>query len=321
MDIAPFVDPQTQVPLQWIDSELCLPDGKVVAFIKDGIPRFVPLEDTYAESFGYQWKKWDDARSDVRNPGHSLKETLWKRTHFQEYDMTGKTLLECGMGGGDDTEVLLQLPFAQVHSFDLSTAVERAARYQTDSRLTISQASIFDIPYADASFDVVYCHRVLQHTPDPERALRSICAKVKPGGILFAHAYKRSFLYMAEWRYKYRWFTKRLSWQRVQSYVDNWGPRMHRLTHWLYRNKLGQAIAYNFVPWYYVSPKSNSGLSEAQIIEMEQHVTFDAMTPWHDHPMSSKTFLGIIEAEGFDIEHLFDPKVSPIYCTARRRAF
>lgn len=144
----------------------------------------------------------------------------------------------------------------------------------------------------------MYCHRVLQHTPDPGRALRSICRKVEPGGLLFAHAYEKSFPYMAEWRCRYRWFTKRLSWQRVRDDVDNWGPLLHRLTHWLYRSSIGRAIACDFVPWYYVSPKSNSGLSEAQLVEMEQHVTFDAMPPWHDHPMSSRTFLKVIEEEG-----------------------
>jgi hypothetical protein len=44
------------------------------------------------------------------------------------------------MGGGDDTEALLTLPFKEVHSFDISNSVERAKKYLEDKRLTISQA-------------------------------------------------------------------------------------------------------------------------------------------------------------------------------------
>jgi hypothetical protein len=52
---------------------------------------------------------------------------------------------------------------------------------------------------------------------------------------------------------------------------------------------------------------------------MEQHVTFDALTPWHDHPMRSRIFRDIIKSEGFNIRFIHDPKTSPIYCTAIRR--
>ena len=236
----PFVDPATQTPLLRVDDQLQHPDtGQCVAQIVDGVPRFVTVEDNYAESFGYQWKRWASARSDERNPGHNLRDVLADRTHFDKFDLNGKTLLECGMGGGDDTEVLLKWPFAEVHSFDLSTAVERGAQYLDDSRLVLAQASIFDIPYADEAFDVVYCHRVLQHTPDPERALHAICRKVKPGGLLFAHAYKRSFIYMSEWRYKVRWLSKRLPWRWVARYVDDVGPSLHRLARFMYRSRVG----------------------------------------------------------------------------------
>ena len=39
------------------------------------------------------------------------------------------------MGGGDDTEVLVTLPFAEIHSFDLSSAVERAHKHLKDNLL------------------------------------------------------------------------------------------------------------------------------------------------------------------------------------------
>jgi SAM-dependent methyltransferase len=315
----PRINPRTGNVLEVEDDALVdTRTGEVVAPIVEGIARFVTDRENYAESFGWQWKRWADARSDSRNPGYNQYEIILERTHFGEYDLDGRTLLECGMGGGDDTEALLRLPFAEIHSFDISTAVERAAQNLVDERLLISQASILDIPYPDRAFDFVFCHRVLQHTPDPRAALRRICRKVRKGGILFAHSYKRSWVYMMEWRYKYRWLGKRLSWKLVHAYVDRCGPGLHRLVQLMYRTRVGAAVAYTLVPFYHVDPEQFPRLSAEQLLEMAQHVTFDALTPRHDHPMASRTFRSIIESEGFRIEHLHDPLGSPIYCTATR---
>ncbi len=315
-----FVDPRDKSALRLEGDRYLNPvTGATVATVRLGIARFVEPEDNYAESFGYQWKKWHSIRSDVRNPGHGLREVILTRTHFGEYDLAGKTLLECGMGGGDDTEVLLGLPFAEIHSFDLSSAVERAAQFLKDDRLRVFQASIYDIPYPDASFDVVYCHRVLQHTPDPAEALRRICAKVKPGGLLFAHSYKRSRRHMSEWRYKYRWLTKRLPWRCIDAYVELFGTPLHHLTRLMYMNRHTAELAYRFVPFYRLPDVGEgSETPEQAIIELEKQITFDALTPWHDHPMDSGEFRAIIERAGFKIAHFFDPEVSPMFATAVR---
>lgn len=316
-----YIDPKSQDVLVKTSEGLVNPrTGAMVAPQVGGIPRFVNLVQNYAESFGYQWKKWHSIRSSLRNQGYNLKDVILERTHFPEFDLSGKTLLECGMGGGDDTEVLLSLPLAEVHSFDLSTSIERAAQYLHDPRLRIFQASIYDIPYPDYSFDIVYCHRVLQHTPNPTKALRKICAKVKPGGLLFAHAYKRSWRHMSEWRYKYRWLTKRLPWQIIERYVEFCGPVLHRLNRFMYRHYITRIIAYNFIPFYYLPVHGEGGkTSESSVIELEKQITFDALTPWHDHPMRSAEFRQIIESAGFEILHLTDPPVSPLFCTAIRR--
>ncbi len=316
-----FADPGSGEPLELRnDAWVCPSTGEVLARVVDGIPRFVSPQENYAESFGWQWKHWAHARSDTRNPGYQLRETLSRRTRFAEYELAGKTLLECGMGGGDDTEVLLEMPFAEIHAFDLSSAVERAAKQLDDPRLVLSQASIYEIPYPDAAFDFVFCHRVLQHTPDPHEALRRVCAKVKPGGVLFAHSYKRSRRHMQEFRYKYRWLARHLPRTWVHAFLWACGPLLHRLKHAMNRWPRSRDLAYRWVPWYTMPPQGEGGeLPRRQRIELEACTTFDALTPRHDHPMTTEEFVGVIEAEGFHIEHLHDAAVSPVYCTAVRR--
>lgn len=311
-----FVDPATHDRLEERDGVLHdVRSGKDAARIINGIPRFVG--ENYADSFGFQWKHWHDTLSDTRAAGNKKHEVIKRRTHFDQYKTEGATLLECGMGGGDDTEVLLDFPFSEVHSFDISAAVDRAAEYLHDPRLVLSQASIYDIPYPDYAFDFVFCHRVLQHTPNPEQALRAICRKVKPGGVLFAHCYKRSWRYMMNYKYKVRWLTKRIRYDYVFWYVQTFAKPLHLINAVLrFLGPPGKTISKQFVPFEYIRKYGN--LDSKQLLELEKLVTFDALTPRHDHPITSRRFRQIIEEAGFRIEHMRDPKVSPLYCTAVR---
>jgi len=317
-----FVNPETHVELERAEGFLIdSVTGARIAEIVGDIPRFVSRYENYAESFGWQWKRWADNQSESRGAAVKQRELILDRTHFAEYDLNGKTILECGMGGGDDTEVLLTLPFSEVHSFDLSSAVERAHRHLHDERLVLSQASIYAIPYPDQSFDFVYCHRVLQHTPDPERSLRAICRKVKPQGILFVHSYKRSPEHMSEWRYKYRPLTTRLPKWAVYRYVQHCGWLMHHLVAILYRRGGRWArLAYRYVPFYRVHPSGVvADMGRDETIEFEKMITFDALTPRYDSPMSTDRLRTILAEEGFVIDHLEDRFASPVYATARKQ--
>ena len=118
---------------------------KEVAHIVNDIPRFIKNHQDYAQKFGYQWNKWNAVLSDSRNPksGGAKHKLLVKRTCFEQFETNDKSILECGCGGGDDTEVLLGFGFGEIHSFDISTAIERAKKFISDTRVHFLQASIF----------------------------------------------------------------------------------------------------------------------------------------------------------------------------------
>jgi hypothetical protein len=140
---------------------------------------------------------------------------------------------------------------------------------------------------------------------------------VKPGGVLFAHSYKRSLLYMMHFKYKYRWLTKRLPHRFVLRFVERFGPILHRVNNCLQsRNILLRGLAFNFVPFEWI-PKYGT-LDNDGLLELEKLATFDGLTPTYDRPMTTRTFVKTIESEGFRIEHLRDPKLSPLYATAVR---
>jgi ubiquinone/menaquinone biosynthesis C-methylase UbiE len=95
--------------------------------------------------------------------------------------------LEIGAGTGFFT---LNLALAGVlggplHVTDLSPGmVEAAERNASEAGLVVHGrvADVEDLPYADASFDLVVGHAVLHHVPDVEQAFREIVRVLRPGG-------------------------------------------------------------------------------------------------------------------------------------------
>lgn len=331
-----FADPESGIPLETCGESLINPiTGASLASIIPAhgvpIPRFVDHTGGYAATFGWQWKRWRDTLSDAANSDDHRYKLILERTHFGNYDLRGKTLLECGCGAGNDTDALAALPLAEIHAFDLSPAVEEAAplaaRLAKDStapRLILSQADIMRIPYPDRAFDVVFCHRVLQHTPDPAAALRAICRKVKPGGLLFAHCYLDSPLMRRHYRHKLRWLAKRLPPALVVAWLNLTAPILRPINNRLRARaarggKWGarcQAFSHAWIPFTY-SGNMWAKLGKRKQIQIEKLITFDAITAWHDHPMTPQAFRSIIEGEGFTIEHMASGPDDPPICTAR----
>lgn len=48
----------------------------------------------------------------------------------------------------------------------------------------VQQASLYQLPFAGASFDVVLCNHVLEHVPDLAAALAELVRVLRPGGLL-----------------------------------------------------------------------------------------------------------------------------------------
>lgn len=62
-------------------------------------------------------------------------------------------------------------------------------------------SDILDIPEPDASFDAVLCTEVLEHLPDPVRALNEIARLLRPGGTLIVTAPFWSLTHFAPYHY------------------------------------------------------------------------------------------------------------------------
>ena len=105
----------------------------------------------------------------------------------------GLKVLEIGCGLGTDGA-----QFAQAGAYYTGIDLTEAAIGLARTRFEISGlrgefrlADAENLDYADASFDRVYSHGVLHHTPDTARAIREIHRVLKPGGRAFVMLYHR----------------------------------------------------------------------------------------------------------------------------------
>lgn len=96
-------------------------------------------------------------------------------------------VLDCGCGPGSMT-----CDFARIassghvtgidrESSQLELARERASRLGL-ANVDVRQASIYELPFAAASFDVVFAHAIFEHLSTPESALAEIFRVLAPGG-------------------------------------------------------------------------------------------------------------------------------------------
>ena len=192
-------------------SLFCTENGHTYA-LRNGIPRFVD-SNNYADSFGYQWRKFSRVQFDSYNGTRFSEERFRLVTGWNEMELAGKLVLDAGCGAGRFAEVAIK-ERADLVAFDLSEAVDVCKENLAPDEPLICQASIYQLPFHPASFDFVYCIGVVQHTPDPAATIRALCRMVKPGGQIGLWIYERdwkSYIGTLGFKYALRPILHRLS--------------------------------------------------------------------------------------------------------------
>lgn len=91
-------------------------------------------------------------------------------------------VLEVGCGDGFVLEALSEKTDAELTGIELSeTRLARARRRAPGARLVLGDAR--QLPFASDAFDLVICTEVLEHIPEPERAINEIRRVTRVGGI------------------------------------------------------------------------------------------------------------------------------------------
>ena len=125
-------------------------------------------------------------------------------------------VLDIGCGPGTITvDLAARVPQGQVIGIDAARDVLELARLEADRRgqtnVRFEAGDAYHLAFADAAFDVVHAHQVLQHLSDPVGALAEMRRVCRPGGLVAARDgdYGGMLWYpedpeLAEWRVLYQ---------------------------------------------------------------------------------------------------------------------
>lgn len=108
---------------------------------------------------------------------------------FEPYLLPGLEVLDCGCGPGGITQgIAARVAPGRVVGVDMdgsqvALATDRAATLGLKN-VRFQQASVYELPFADATFDVVFSHALFEHLADKVRAARECLRVLRPGGVI-----------------------------------------------------------------------------------------------------------------------------------------
>jgi SAM-dependent methyltransferase len=136
-------------------------------------------------SFGYEWTTFDAIQPE--------DELFWRR-YFADVPLTelkGRVALDAGCGKGRFSYFTAEHVGTLV-ALDGSSAVHAAARnLSPHPNVVVVKSDIRHAPFADRSFDFIFCLGVLHHLKDPEEGFRELVRMLAPNGLLLLYMYSR----------------------------------------------------------------------------------------------------------------------------------
>jgi len=265
----------------------------------NGVARFVDPR-SYADSFGFQWKRYARTqldRDEVRDSEHHFR----IKTGFSPQDLKGKLVLDVGCGMGRFAEVATRWG-ARVVGIDLSAAAEVAARNLANRDFIALQADVFRLPFELESFDCIYSLGVLHHTPDCEAAVKVLPHYLKPGGSLAVWLYSG---YNKWYRFTdiYRKYTHRMSPSTLHGLLSVAVPVLYHLDRGLRVIPIVGRPAAGII--HHVFPVNRQSDPEARVLD-----TFDWYSPKYQSKHTYEQVFRWFESCGLEDLHVAETPVA-----------
>lgn len=118
---------------------------------------------------------------------HAMRTAANSAGYLFDHLRPGMSLLDVGFGPGTITLDLAEVvaPGRVIGIEHAPAAVDAAranARQRSDGQTEFRLGDVMELPFDDASVDVVHAHQVLQHLTDPVGALHEMARVCRPGG-------------------------------------------------------------------------------------------------------------------------------------------
>jgi ubiquinone/menaquinone biosynthesis C-methylase UbiE len=189
-------------------------------------------------------------------PEYDASEKHWL-LFFTPEEVKGKAVLDSGCGTGIFSIIFAKNGAGQVTGIDISpgslgTAESLKQKFGlTNARF--EQQDMLHLPYADASFDIVWAWGTVHHTTDPLGAIDGLIRVLKPGGSILLAIYKKT---------KVTWIheiirrtlikTPRFSWNFLAKVMAFFGTPIV----WIFKRRekarKGESLSELILDWYFV---------------------------------------------------------------------
>jgi ubiquinone/menaquinone biosynthesis C-methylase UbiE len=125
------------------------------------------------------------------NPGYHAHLRRSARTFASSGSVERPRLLDAGCGTGASTAALLAaVPGARVVGVDASPGMLARARAKPwPATVEFVHGRVEDLAETAGPFDGIFAAYLIRNLPDPDDALRSLRALLRPGGLLVVHDY------------------------------------------------------------------------------------------------------------------------------------
>lgn len=170
-------------------------------------------------------------------------------------------VLDGGAGTGWFSQALRARGY-QVVALDIGPRLLLEARRKSDASLVAGSA--LALPFDQGRFDIVISSDVIEHTPDPQGAVREFARVLRPGGLLVLTCSNRA------WRWSLT-VAHALHLRRYQG-LENW-PRFAELSLWLREAGLSEEQHFGFHLFPFQLP-----LAPRLLPVLDR--AFRALTPW-----------------------------------------
>lgn len=153
--------------------------------------------------FGYEWTKYKKFTE-----GYDYEHVM---TEVPEDFYEGKLILDAGCGFGRHMNIIRKFKGTEVIGVDFSIAVTSAMELIGFSpNVHIVQADLFNLPFRQNTFDLIYSWGVLHHTPNTKDAFFKLVPHVKDGGRFSLRVYRNIFAPAHAAQKGIRYFTSRM---------------------------------------------------------------------------------------------------------------
>lgn len=154
------------------------------------MPRPISGKDLAYDQISAQWETFICSYDTQRRVEVLIDDFLGEKK------IKGKTCLDGGCGLGYFSQAALKHHPQRVVSIDISPRlVERMCRQEPEIEAAVADLLALDSTISDL-FDIVISSDVVEHTPDPETAVKQLARRLNPGGYISISVPNRRWIWL-----------------------------------------------------------------------------------------------------------------------------